>query len=184
MKLKLFKKQLRKILLDRLRKQTQQDREYKSKIIEQKLFEQEEFKKSRRIMFYLAFDGEVITENMINMARDLHKQIYVPVCDTENEILKPCFLEKDAVLEKGAYNILEPKNKSNFFSDKLDLVVVPVVGVDKDGNRLGRGKGYYDRFLNSLSYSTFSIGLAFDFQLVSDLPFNQKDIPLNKVLFA
>ncbi|MBU0549349.1 MAG: 5-formyltetrahydrofolate cyclo-ligase [Candidatus Omnitrophica bacterium] len=180
----LTKAQLRNIVLKRLEKNTKQQRERKSRLIEKKLLKQEEFTKSKRIMFYLAFDGEVKTENMIDKARGLGKEIYVPLCDTERKTLIPCLLEKDSMLEAGPYNTLEPKKKMKFSSKKLDLVVVPALAFDEKGNRLGRGRGYYDRFLKHISSRTNSIGLAFDFQILPSIPVDSGDLPVDKVLFA
>jgi 5-formyltetrahydrofolate cyclo-ligase len=180
----LTKRPLRNILLNRLRKQTEKQREGKSKLIEEKLLKQEEFIKAKRIMFYLAFDGEVKTESMIDKARSLGKQIYVPLCDTKEKTLKPCILMKDSILKKGPYQTLEPRAKTNLALEELDLAVVPALAYDKSGNRLGRGKGYYDRFLTRVSGRTHSIGLAFDFQILPTLPVEQNDISVNKVLSA
>lgn len=180
----LTKHQLRNIVLNRLRQQTEQQREHKSKLIEGKLLKQEEFIKAERVMFYLAFDGEVNTESMINKARSLGKQIYVPLCVRRKNTLKPCILNKDSVLEKGPHQIPEPKDKDCLSPDNLHLVIVPGLAFDKAGNRLGRGKGYYDRFLKSVSSRTHTIGLAFDFQIFPSLPVERDDAPVARVLSA
>jgi len=180
----LTKRQLRNILLMRFRKQTEKQREYKSKLIERRLLRTKEFIKAKRIMFYLAIDGEVKTESMINKARDLGKEIYVPICDKKEKTLRPCLLKKDCAYEMGPYNTREPKIKIDIPIDELDLVVIPALAFDKNGNRLGRGKGYYDRFLKSLSGRTHTIGLAFDFQIFPNLPLNQYDMSVDKVLSA
>ncbi|MGD9014530.1 MAG: 5-formyltetrahydrofolate cyclo-ligase [Candidatus Omnitrophota bacterium] len=180
----LTKRQLRNILLTRLRRNTRQQRERKSRLIERKLLKQEEFVKAERIMFYLAFDGEVNTESMINKARELGKQIYVPLCDTKKKTLRPCVLMKDSAFTKGPYQTWEPQTKIDLPLDKLDMVIVPALAFDKNGNRLGRGKGYYDRFLKKISHYTYSIGLAFDFQILPSLPVGQDDMPVDKILSA
>jgi len=180
----LTKRQLRNILLNRLKKQTEREREHKSRLIERKLLKQEGFIKAKRIMFYLAFNGEVKTESMINKARELGKEIYVPVCDTKKKLLKPCRLNKNSGLKKGPYQILQPQTQEYLPLDDLDLVIVPALAFDKNGNRLGRGKGYYDRFLKKISAHTYSIGLAFDFQILPNLPLKPYDIAVDKVLFA
>ena len=180
----LTKSQLRNILLSKLKEQTEQQREEKSKLIERELLEQEEFIKAKRIMFYLAFDSEVNTENMINKARELGKQIYVPRCDTKQRVLRPCLLTEGSVLKEGPYHTLEPQTKADLPLEELDLTIVPALAFDKSRNRLGRGKGYYDRFLKMVSTHTRSIGLAFDFQILPTLPVEQNDVPVNKVLSA
>ncbi|MFH1678567.1 MAG: 5-formyltetrahydrofolate cyclo-ligase [Candidatus Omnitrophota bacterium] len=180
----LTKSQLRNILLTRLRKQTQLQRERKSELIKGKLLRQEEFIKAERIMFYLAFDGEVKTENMINKARELGKEIYVPICDTKETTLRTCLLKKENALKTGPYKTLEPVSRILFPCEKLNLVIVPALAFDSNGNRLGRGKGYYDRFLKTIPGTTKSIGLAFDFQVLPNLPIEQNDVPVDKVLSA
>ena len=180
----LTKRQLRNILLTRLKKQTQQQREEKSSLIEKRLLKLEEFIKAKRIMFYLAFDGEVKTKNMINKARELGKEIYAPQCVTKEKTLKPYALKKDSALKRGPYQIWESQTENELPIEELDLVVVPALAFDKDGNRLGRGKGYYDRFLRKISKHTHSIGLAFDFQILPTLPIEQNDVPVSKVLSA
>ena len=166
------------------KQQTEQQRERKSRLIEAKLLEEEAFIKAERIMFYLAFDGEVNTKNMINKAIDLGKQVYVPLCDTENKTLIPSLFKKDTITEIGPYKTLQPRSKINLPAEDLNLVIVPAVAFDRNGNRLGRGKGYDDRFLKRLSHSVQKIGLAFDFQILPSLPIDKNDMPVNKVLFA
>jgi 5-formyltetrahydrofolate cyclo-ligase len=61
---------------------------------------------------------------------------------------------------------------------------VPAVAFDKKGRRLGRGKGYYDYFLRSLSKKTATVGLAFNFQIVPRLPTLSHDMPVERVIFA
>ncbi len=178
------KKELRKSILTKILKQTEQQREDKSKKIERRLLGQEEFTNAKRIMFYLAIGGEVNTENMINEAFELGKEIYVPVCDTKNRMLSPCRLDKKSVLKDGPYRTREPQIKVGFPATNLDLVIVPALAYDTNGNRLGRGKGYYDRFLEQVSTGVFSIGLAFDFQIVPNLPISDKDVPVDRVLFV
>ena len=180
----LTKGQLRTILLARLRGQSEQQREEKSALIAQQLLQEEEFVKAKRIMFYRAFDGEVKTEKMMYRARQLGKEIYVPVCDQKQRILKPCYLQENNTWEIGPYKTWEPKEKELVTPDILDLIVTPGLAFDRDGNRLGRGKGYYDRFLAGLPDRIDSIGLAFDFQIVSNLPTESSDICVKKTLFA
>jgi len=74
-------------------------------------------------------------------------------------------------LVPGAYGIPEPRDNANVLrAQDLDLIVVPGVAFDRAGNRLGRGAGYYDRFLSLLPSTTPCVGLGYDFQVVSSLP--------------
>jgi len=78
-------------------------------------------------------------------------------------------------IETGSYNILEPTNNDLLDPDELDLIIVPGVAFDRNGNRCGRGKGFYDRFLAKTHAIT--IAVCFDCQLVDELPTEPHDIP-------
>lgn len=84
----------------------------------------------------------------------------------------------------GQYGILEPVKKCRVSPEKIGLVVVPGIAFDKKGNRLGRGKGYYDRFLELLPESVPRIGLAFDFQILPFLPVNPHDLSVDSTISA
>jgi 5-formyltetrahydrofolate cyclo-ligase len=134
-------------------------------------------------MFYKAIKGEVDTALMISAALKLGKIVVVPVV-LANQELVPCVLQEHAHLVHGPYGIMEPAQKKPVNPKTLDLIIVPGLGFTKKGKRLGRGKGYYDRFLKKIPIETPTIGLAFDFQILPDLPTTQDDINVRKVLFA
>ena len=155
----------------------------KSVSISRKLFRTRAFMRARIIMFYKAFSGEVDTEGMIKAAQKLGKIVVVPVCG-ENRKLIPCILKDGARLLRGPYGIWEPAIKRSVSLRSIDLVIVPGVAFTKDGKRLGRGKGYYDRFLSRLSEHAATIGLGFDFQVLADLPANAMDVNVQRVIAA
>jgi 5-formyltetrahydrofolate cyclo-ligase len=179
----LTKKTLRSRILLKLKTQKEEDRDRKSLSIKEKLFKNPVFKKAKRVMFYVSFDGEVNTEYMIKETLKSGKIVAVPVCK-RNCVINPCLYGKSASLKKGPYGIYEPAIERCINLKDLDLVVVPGIAFDKRGNRLGRGKGYYDRFLRKLPKSTVSIGLAFDFQILPFVPATTTDVKVNKIIFA
>ena len=86
-------------------------------------------------------------------------------------------------LEKGTRGILEPTKKHDIVDvKKLDIVLVPGITFDRSGHRLGYGLAYYDRFLTQLSPSTIIIALAYSFQLVQTLPFEDHDQKMNLII--
>jgi 5-formyltetrahydrofolate cyclo-ligase len=180
----LTKKQIRSKILLRLRTQKEENRSRKSKLIRNKLFRTQVFKKAKTIMFYIAFKGEVDTVGMIEKARRLGKKVTVPVCKKNRVSITPCILDHSASLKKGPYGVCEPVKRTHISLNSLDLVIVPGLAFDAKGNRIGRGKGCYDRFLSKLQKGTPSIGLAFDFQLYPALPSQTHDIRVDKVIFA
>ena len=179
----LTKKQIRSKILLRLKTQKEADRERKSKIIKDKLFRTLVFKKAKIVMFYISFDGEVNTQEMIKEAKKIGKTVTVPVCKSDR-IIRPCILQHKAKLKKGLYGICEPAIKRLVNLEDLDLVIAPGVAFDKKGNRLGRGKGCYDRLLKLLPERIPSIGLAFSFQILPAVPAKIHDVRVNKVIFA
>lgn len=179
----LTKKQIRSKILLELKTQKEEKRDLRSKIIQKKLFRTGVFKKAKTVMFYVSFDGEVNTQEMIKEGLKLGKIVAVPVCAKDKSI-RPCRLEKGMRLVRGLYGVKEPAIKRFINLEKLDLVVVPGVAFDKKGRRLGRGKGCYDCFLNQLPKGTPSIGLAFDFQILPSIPAAKRDVSVKRVLFA
>jgi 5-formyltetrahydrofolate cyclo-ligase len=179
----LTKARIRSKILLRLKTQKEEDRNRKSKLITHKLLRNKVFKKAKIVMFYIAFGGEVNTEEMIREAQKTGKLICVPVCRKDRETMQPAILEDHAKLIKGPYGVLEPATRAHVEPKDLDLVIVPGVAFDKKGNRLGRGKGCYDRFLCSLSEKTASIGLAFDFQILPLVPTACHDVSVKQVIF-
>lgn len=92
--------------------------------------------------------------------------------------------EQNSQLESGRFGISEPKIDCLKFSEKLHspaVILVPGLAFDVQGNRLGRGKGYYDRFLSD-NASLVKIGICYDFQLISDVPTEPHDIKMDYVI--
>ena len=173
-------------MLNLLRNQKEEDRLTKSRVIQERLMAIPEFQRSRTILFYASFDGEVETFEMMRQAQKLGKRIALPTIIKNQKKIVPTLVEdvkKD--LTVGSYGIKEPKGaagKPLEISD-IDLVIVPGVAFDKKHNRLGRGAGYYDRFLSQIPSEIPTVGLAFDFQLVDRLPQPKKqDIPVSRII--
>ena len=177
------KSQIRNKILLRLKKQKEEDSRKKSRLIKNKLFKASVFKKAKIVMFYVSFGGEVQTQEMIKDAQELGKIVVVPVCK-KNRVIKPSRFNARANFTKGPYGVCEPASKKFINLEDLDLVITPGVAFDKKGNRLGRGKGYYDCFLKKLSPKTAIVGLAFDFQVLPDIPATRQDVQVNRVIFA
>ncbi len=180
----LTKQEIRSKILAKLKNQKEEDRKQKSRIIGKKLLKESIFKKAKKIMFYIAMDGEVETQEMIETAKRLGKTIAVPVCVRDRASLRPALLNSHAHLKKGPYGVYEPVVNRFIRLVDLDLVVVPGVAFDKKGKRLGRGKGYYDRFLSQIPKDTPSIGLAFSLQVLPFVPVTSHDVSVKKILFA
>jgi 5-formyltetrahydrofolate cyclo-ligase len=182
--LELTKQQIRSRILARLKIQKEETRERKSKQIKHRLFRTKIFQKAKVVMFYIAFDGEVNTAEMIKAAKKSGKIVAVPVCKKGRVTLRPCLLNDTLGLKKGAYGICEPAVEVSVDPKDLGLVIVPGLAFDKRGARLGRGKGCFDRFLTRIPKRVPSIGLAFDFQILPYIPAKKHDVNVDRIIFA
>jgi 5-formyltetrahydrofolate cyclo-ligase len=95
-----------------------------------------------------------------------------------------CALPDKGALVRGIHGTCEPAVTQIMQVRDIDVVLVPGIAFDREGNRLGRGKGCYDRFLCTLQPHTRTVGLAFDFQIVSSLPVSACDVRVDRVLSA
>ena len=182
---KITKQNLREKILGFLRNQKEEDRSAKSGVILNKLLKLPEFQKAQTVLFYMPFDGEVNTLDMIKKAKEMGKKIGLPrILRKVKEIIPVLTYCLDKELEMGPYGIQQPKDDSKMALkiEDLDMVVVPGVAFDGQNNRLGRGGGYYDRFLRKLPSQIPTIGLAFDFQLIERLPRQEHDVAVARVL--
>lgn len=177
---------LRKCLLEKLKSQEEEERRQKSLAIKERLFNLEEFKKAKKILLYAGKSYEVDTAPIIKEALKTGKRIFLPVTDVKRKrliISEISDLEKDTQL--GHFGIYEPAAacREKPQPEAPDLVIVPGIGFDRKGNRLGHGAGYYDRFLKGIPHNIPRIALAFDFQMLSgDIPTLSHDIPVTKVI--
>ena len=179
------KKQIRERIRTLLSSQTEDERLSKSLAIKNKLFNLAEFQNANVVLFYASCKGEVETFEMITQALQSKKIIGLPKVNQAGRTIEPFIIDSLDNLETGAYNIKEPKADESKRLDvnAIDCVVVPGVAFDQHNNRLGRGAGYYDRFLASLPEKVPTVGLGFDFQLFDSLPEQQEhDIPVTCVI--
>ena len=149
----------------------------------------EAYLRSESVMTYVSFGSEVQTLALIEQILTDKKNLFVPLCDVNLKVMFPVKISSIDQLELGNYGILEPKKellKSGVLTigDKtdIDLAIVPVLGFDKRGGRLGYGGGYYDRFLNG--YTGLSVGIAFSECLVENVPAEKHDIKLGKIYYC
>lgn len=129
-------------------------------------------------MLYHSLKDEVDTHAFIRKwSRE--KRILLPVVVGDDLELRLYTGPED--LTVGAYGIEEPTGA--LFTDyaAIDLIVVPGVAFDRDGNRLGRGKGYYDRLLPRIP-SAYKIGICFPFQVVDEVPAEPFDIRMDEII--
>lgn len=135
------------------------------------------FQAARTVLCYYSLPDEVRTHTFVERWKDA-KRILLPVVVGDDLELR-CYTGRQD-LAVGAYHIEEPTGA--LFTDyaSIDLALVPGVSFDKEGNRLGRGKGFYDRLLPKLS--SYNIGICYDFQVSPHVPCEPFDRKMHAVL--
>ncbi|KJJ84843.1 5-formyltetrahydrofolate cyclo-ligase [Candidatus Omnitrophus magneticus] len=179
------KKAMRKELREKLSRLCPCSRLEKSLFIQKKFIASDDFKNADIIMTYVALHSEVDTTYLIDKSLAFGKKVVVPFVDVVTHMIIPVELRTRGELVKGPYGILVPKDgaQNKVPLREIKTVIIPCLAFDKNNMRLGRGKGYYDRFLarEELS-SSRTIGFAFNFQIFDSLPFDPHDRNVNLVL--
>ena len=140
------------------------------------------FKEACIIHIFLSKADEPETSQIIELAWKSGKQIGVPCVLPDTLELFHSQLNSFEDLRPGALGVLEPspERRTALTPESFDLVIVPGVAFDRQGGRLGYGKGYYDRFLDQSH--AFRLALAFDFQLLETVPTEIHDVPMDGIL--
>ncbi|MDR3127463.1 MAG: 5-formyltetrahydrofolate cyclo-ligase [Tannerellaceae bacterium] len=137
------------------------------------------FIRARRLALYYPLHGEIDTIPLLECWKH-SKALFLPLVSGTTLHLLPYF-PGDKLVE-GAFGTMYPEGALPHLvdTDCIDLIIVPGLAFDRQGNRLGRGKGFYDRFLSTLN--TPRIGICFQYQLLDEVPFNVEDIPMDKII--
>lgn len=177
--------ELRKKILSIRNNMSQEDAINKSGLIINKLMDMDEYKNSNTVFIYMSFKNEVATAELIEKMLSENKRVVIPYTDTKNTILIPSELknmEEDLKLSPFGYyepvyeriRIVEP--------EEFDLILVPGVVFDRKLNRIGFGKGYYDRILCRKRMGVRAIALAYEFQVLEEIPAEPHDIKMDMII--
>ena len=157
---------------------------YWSKGAQKMLLERWEYKSAGTVMAYVSTRDEVDTREIIEAILGDGKRLVLP--RVAGETLEPRIVQNPGLdLGGGTFAaIAEPVSECCPLIDteEIDIVIVPGVAFDKYSRRLGRGRGYYDRFLSGLSGRQTVWGLAFDAQLLGVLPHGDVDVPVDGIV--
>ncbi len=152
-----------------------------------KIVSKDEYIKADTIFVYASYNGETDTFRLIGDALNRSKRVACPVCSESNgePHLDFYYIEKIDELTEGYRGIPEPDRNKALKATENDtgqaLIIVPMVGYDREGNRLGYGKGYYDRFLSSCDHR-FAMGIAYSMQECEKLPADIHDIKPDMII--
>lgn len=178
------KKALRKELLTKRNELTPEQRVDYGEAILRHLIEMPELQAAKTVLVYLDFRGEVESEPIISWGLAAGKTICAPVTVVEERRLIPVKMTSPTDVAIGAYNIREPILREDFVVnvEEIDAVVLPGVGFDRQGGRLGYGGGYYDRFLPRLRPGVPKIAVAYEVQVLPETPREPHDCVLTALV--
>ena len=165
-----MKKELRKKFIIERNNLTEEYRNNATAEILSKLENNELFISSEKIFIFIGFSSEIATLPFINKWIS-KKQIFVPKID--NKIMNLVHITSIEDLTPGHFGVLEPTSCS-YYTGNIDLVITPSIVFDKNGYRLGYGKGYYDKYFATNKHKA-SIGLSYDKLLQEKVPTDKHD---------
>jgi methylenetetrahydrofolate dehydrogenase (NADP+)/methenyltetrahydrofolate cyclohydrolase len=173
-----MKHNIRKEFLSKRRSLSKEYVSPKSSKIIKKLRALKEYKQSKTILFYVSFDNEVDTHELIMESLTTKKIIVPKINHSEIDLYE---INDFSSLKKNKLGIPEPQGGLKFTEfNKIDLVIVPGIVFDIRGHRVGYGKGHYDKLLQKINAK--KIGLAYDFQIINKIPNQEHDIPVDMLI--
>lgn len=170
------KVEMRELLTQKRRLLTdEQKTEASSRVIE-RLEQMEWFREAKTVLIYYPIHNEIDLLPLVKKYKH-EKTLLFPV--THRKTIDACPYRGNALMKRGKFNIPEPQTEP--YKGKIDLILIPGVAFDRKCNRLGRGGGYYDRFLCKQRHSKL-IGVGYDFQIVDEVPTERNDMRLQGVI--
>lgn len=151
----------------------------KSRYIFLKIESMEAFKRAKTVLAFWSLPDEVNTHEFI-VKWASQKRMVLPVVVHDDLELR-LFTGLEDMEQNSSFGIMEPKTGQLVHPEEIDFAIIPAVAFDRHGNRLGRGKGYYDRTLPLLR-SAVKVGIAYEFQIIDSVPVAEYDIPVDFVI--
>lgn len=147
--------------------------------IMQKVESLAQFAEAKTILLYWSMEDEVQTHDFVNRWYE-KKTLLLPCVDGDNLKLRQ-YTGPDCLVAGEQFGIGEPNGPEYTDLDSIEMIIVPGVAFDGNNNRMGRGRGFYDRLLKSTP-NAFKVGVAFNFQMVELVPTEPFDVAMDAVL--
>lgn len=176
-----MKNRIRKEILSLRKSMTETIIEQYSRKITQKLISHPIYQNAELVFCYVDAKNEVKTSDIIKDAWSLGKKVAVP--KVHGEVMKFYLIDSYEELEQGCFGILEPKEECEVVVEvpRNSVVIMPGVAFDRQGNRIGYGKGYYDKYFSKY-LEVYKIAIAFSLQIVPEIPADRFDIKADCVI--
>lgn len=175
------KKLLRQMIRQRKRQMTEEQIVRASEMLAEKFYATQQYRQAKTIYGYLPYNQEVRTVPMLQRALDDGKKVAVP--KVYGDEMKFIYMTDLGLVEKSDMGIPEPVADGPEGDDPTALVLMPGLAFTVNGDRMGYGGGYYDKFL-AAEPNHPTVALCYEFQIVESLPTRDHDIPVDAVLWA
>jgi 5-formyltetrahydrofolate cyclo-ligase len=173
------KKEARRQVREAVRRLTAAERAEKSEAVRRRLSDLPELRRAQAVMGFLPMRDELDTRPILSDLLAAGKRLYVPRTFVRERRMIPVRLSDLRNLRTGEYGILEPETEETCTVEELDFLIVPGRAFDRNRNRLGRGAGFYDRFMAQEGFRAVRCGIAFACQVLDEIPHDQKDLPVD-----
>lgn len=178
----MLKPEIRKLISERKRQHTNDELMASSLAINNTVVSHPRIINANTILLYYSMKGEVGTHELVEKLYNEGKTVLLPRVKNSSGIMDlVVYTGKECLKPAGSFHILEPQGKTFEEFDKIEVAIIPGVAFTKDGKRLGRGGGYYDRLLPKLA-NAYKVGVCFPFQLLDDIPTDIYDIRMDEVI--
>ncbi len=175
-----MKKLVRKEIMDKRNEMSKTQVEDLSLRIQNNILNWKKFINASTVMFYSNYKNEVATWGIIDECFRTGKRVVLPKTVKESHDIIPCIVTNRSELIQGVYGIYEPDGKNIVNKNEIDIVIIPGVAFDNNGNRIGHGAGYYDRFLKD--YNGTKAGICYNFQVVENAWPDKFDIKMDYLI--
>lgn len=171
---------IRKMINEKILALTVEQKRAESQYVQMAVLKTNQYKSATKVFVYINDSREIETDRIIENALLEGKQVFVPYVTSPTDMLA-VKVDSNTKYAINKYGIKEPIiGDTTVVDNQFDLVICPLVGCTTKGDRLGHGKGYYDRFLSK--NNCYKIGLAFAVQVVDDLPTQSTDVLLDRII--
>lgn len=178
------KKELRKEIKRRFAALAKEEFSVKSAVVLEKLKALPEWNKAGTIFAFISMKDEIDTEEILREILNSGKKLAVPRIDGENLVFHLIESITEGLVP-DCYGIPEPEASAPVAKPAgNDIMLIPGLAFDNGRNRLGRGKGFYDRYLASIPEAISRIGICYDFQMVEAVPTEPHDRPLDMIIYG
>ena len=173
------KQTLRKQIREAKRAVPFSEKERRSAAIMHQVEQLPRFLEAKVVLLYWSMADEVQTHDFVNRWYR-QKTLLLPCVDGDDLLLRQ-YTGPECLKAGEQFRIGEPTGPEYTQVDQVEMIVVPGVAFDRKGNRMGRGRGFYDRLLKNTP-NAYKVGVAFDFQMLDDIPMEPFDVPMDDVI--